>query len=134
MMRTEPRGVFSRDEPARLGLPLERGRCAGETPFDTVFGIYYDLDGDGGTPTFDPAAETGSATDSADHFAERWFIKRYWAYFTGPCGKALAAMMDGSVRELPMDPATLDRRMPDAQIGRFAPTGSTLYLAEPPEP
>ncbi len=49
-------------------------------------------------------------------------------------GKALAAMMDGSVRELPMDPATLDRRMPDAQIGRFAPTGSTLYLAEPPEP
>jgi prepilin-type N-terminal cleavage/methylation domain-containing protein len=49
-------------------------------------------------------------------------------------GKALAAMMDGSVRELPMDPATLDTRMPDAQIGRFAPTGSARYLADPPEP
>lgn len=48
-------------------------------------------------------------------------------------GKALAAMLDGSVRELPIDPSTLDGRMPKAQIGRFAPVGSTLYLAEPPE-
>ncbi len=49
-------------------------------------------------------------------------------------GKALAAMMDGSVRELTMDPTTLDRRMPDAQIGRFAPVGSRFRLEEPPEP
>jgi len=49
-------------------------------------------------------------------------------------GKALAAMMDGSVRELPMDPTTLDPRMPEAQIGRFAPAGSSLYLANPADP
>lgn len=45
-------------------------------------------------------------------------------------GKALASMLDGSVRELPMDRSTLDRRMPAAKVGRFAPRGSKLYLAE----
>lgn len=45
-------------------------------------------------------------------------------------GKALAAMLDGSVRELPMDPTTLDSRMPTAKIGRFAPLGNKLYLWE----
>jgi hypothetical protein len=39
-------------------------------------------------------------------------------------------MIDGSVRELPMDPTTKDQRMPTANIGRFAPVGSKLYLAE----
>lgn len=48
-------------------------------------------------------------------------------------GKALAAMLDGSVQDLPMDPTTLDPRMPQAQIGRFAPIGDKLYLAEPGE-
>jgi prepilin-type N-terminal cleavage/methylation domain-containing protein len=47
-------------------------------------------------------------------------------------GKALASMLDGSVQELPMDRTTLDRRMPEAQIGRFAPAGSTLYLSNDP--
>lgn len=47
--------------------------------------------------------------------------------------KALACMMDGSVRELPMDLSTRDARMPAANIGRFAPVGSTLYLAEQPQ-
>ncbi|MEA3207143.1 MAG: hypothetical protein QOE70_200 [Chthoniobacter sp.] len=45
-------------------------------------------------------------------------------------GKALCSMLDGSVRELPMDPTTLDRRMPKANIGRFAPVGSRRYLGE----
>lgn len=45
-------------------------------------------------------------------------------------GKALAAMLDGSIRELPMEPSTLDIRFPEAQIGRFAPVRSRLYLAE----
>lgn len=48
-------------------------------------------------------------------------------------GKALAAMLDGSIRELPMEPSTLDIRLPEAQIGRFAPVRSRLYLAEPEE-
>jgi prepilin-type processing-associated H-X9-DG protein len=43
-------------------------------------------------------------------------------------GKALAAMLDGSVREFEMDPATRDKRMPDADIGRFAPRGSMKFL------
>jgi prepilin-type N-terminal cleavage/methylation domain-containing protein/prepilin-type processing-associated H-X9-DG protein len=45
-------------------------------------------------------------------------------------GKALAAMLDGSVRELDMDPTTRDKRMPSADIGRFAPVGSKKYLWE----
>ena len=50
-------------------------------------------------------------------------------------GKALATMMDGSLQELPMDPGTLDTRMPQANIGRFAPVGSRLYLwDDPPKP
>ena len=42
--------------------------------------------------------------------------------------KALVSMLDGSVQEMPMDPSTLDQRMPSARIGRFAPVGSKLYL------
>jgi hypothetical protein len=44
--------------------------------------------------------------------------------------KALVGMVDGSVREIPMDSTTLDQRMPSANIGRFAPVGSQLYLSE----
>ena len=44
--------------------------------------------------------------------------------------KALVSMVDGSVREIPMDPTTRDARMPSANIGRFAPVGSKLYLSE----
>ena len=43
-------------------------------------------------------------------------------------GYALAAMLDGSLRELPPDPSTLDSRMPEVKIGRFAPIGSRRYL------
>jgi len=43
---------------------------------------------------------------------------------------ALVSMVDGSVRELPMDPTTRDPRLPSANIGRFAPVGSQLYLSE----
>jgi prepilin-type N-terminal cleavage/methylation domain-containing protein len=46
-------------------------------------------------------------------------------------GKALALMMNGSVRELPPDPRSMDLRMPSAQIGRFAPVGNRLYLDDP---
>lgn len=45
-------------------------------------------------------------------------------------GKALASMMDGSIREIPLDISTLDQRLPAAKVGRFAPKGSKLYLAE----
>ena len=44
--------------------------------------------------------------------------------------KALAAMVDGSIRELPMDPVTRDPRMPEANIGRFAPLLHTKYLVD----
>ncbi|MGB8166365.1 MAG: hypothetical protein WCF18_02670 [Chthoniobacteraceae bacterium] len=74
------------DADPRLQLSIVP-RGLGGTPFDTVFGLYYDLDGDGGTPTFDPVGEEGSSSDSSDHFAEGWIIKGYWAYFTGPSGQ-----------------------------------------------
>lgn len=49
----------------------------------SVFGMFYDLDGDGGTATFDPVNEEGSASDTDDHFAEGWFFNGYWAYYVG---------------------------------------------------
>lgn len=43
---------------------------------------------------------------------------------------AMVVCVDGSLRELPMDPTTRDSRLPTANIGRFAPLGSKLYLDE----
>lgn len=43
-------------------------------------------------------------------------------------GKAMVAFLDGNVREVEMDPATLDSRFPEARVGRFAPVGSMKYL------
>lgn len=43
-------------------------------------------------------------------------------------GRALAAFLNGGVRELEMDETTRDLRMPEADVGRFAPIGDTRYL------
>lgn len=43
-----------------------------------VFGLGYDLDGDGGTFTFDTWDEAGSASDPNDHFAEGWATGFWW--------------------------------------------------------
>ena len=48
-----------------------------------VFGIYYDLDGDGGAYAFDPGGETGAASDPADHFREGWLFNGFWGYEIG---------------------------------------------------
>jgi hypothetical protein len=48
-----------------------------------LFGAYYDLDGDGGTPTFNTTAETGSASDADDHFREGYRINGFWGYLNG---------------------------------------------------
>ena len=44
-------------------------------------------------------------------------------------GRAMVVCLDGNLRELPMDPTTLDTRMPAANIGSFARVGSKKYLA-----
>ncbi len=43
-------------------------------------------------------------------------------------GQAMVAFANGSAGFLPLDESTLDRRAPNAQVGRFAPRGSTKYL------
>lgn len=43
-------------------------------------------------------------------------------------GKALVSFANGSADFLPIDESTRDRRVPKANIGRFAPVGSTLFL------
>jgi len=43
-------------------------------------------------------------------------------------GEAMVAFADSSVGFLPMEESTRDNRDPDADIGRFAPVGSTEYL------
>jgi hypothetical protein len=48
-----------------------------------LFGAYYDLDGDGGVPTFNTTAETGSASDADDHFREGYRFNGFWGYLNG---------------------------------------------------
>jgi prepilin-type N-terminal cleavage/methylation domain-containing protein len=43
-------------------------------------------------------------------------------------GQAMVAFASGSAGFLPLDPSTRDGRAPDANVGRFAPKGSTKYL------
>ena len=43
-------------------------------------------------------------------------------------GQALVAFANGSAGFLPMDETTRDRRMPEANVGRFAPPNTTKYL------
>jgi hypothetical protein len=43
-------------------------------------------------------------------------------------GLAMVAFANGSAGFLPMDPGTRDGRMPDGNVGRFAPVGSFDYL------
>ena len=53
-----------------------------------VFGLYYDLNGNGGTYQFDTAGEMGSASDPADHFREGWLFNGFWGYRTGAANGA----------------------------------------------
>lgn len=43
-------------------------------------------------------------------------------------GQAMVAFANGAVGFLPMDESTRDQRMPDANVGRFAPRNDTKYL------
>jgi hypothetical protein len=40
----------------------------------------------------------------------------------------MVAYATGNAGFLPLDPSTLNRNAPGANIGRFAPRGSTLHL------
>ena len=52
-----------------------------------VYGIGYDLNGNGGTftPGTPRSNETGGASDPGDHYAEGFFSK-YWAYYNSDTG------------------------------------------------
>jgi len=65
----------------RLEIHLTSFGSVGGTKF--FFGAFYDLDDDGGTPTFDPMGETGFASDPDDHFQEGIRINGYWRYLLG---------------------------------------------------
>jgi len=43
-------------------------------------------------------------------------------------GKAMVSFASGNAGFLEMDESTRDRRMPHANVGRFAPSGDTRYL------
>lgn len=43
-------------------------------------------------------------------------------------GYAMVTYADGSAGFLPMEPSTLDQKLPKANVGLFAPVGSTEYL------
>lgn len=65
----------------RLELYLTSFGSVGGGKF--FFGAFYDLDGDGGTATFDPTGETGFSGDSDDHFQEGIRLNGYWRYLIG---------------------------------------------------
>ncbi|MEA3211562.1 MAG: hypothetical protein QOE70_4619 [Chthoniobacter sp.] len=63
-----------------------------------LFGVGYDLDGDGGTFVFDanPVNEQGSASDFDDHIAYGFNTIGYWSYLTGtPDGPARPDLATG---------------------------------------
>ncbi len=43
-------------------------------------------------------------------------------------GNAMVAYANGSAGFLPMDESTRDKRLPNANVGRFAPVGSKDHL------
>lgn len=43
-------------------------------------------------------------------------------------GKAMVVFADGNIGLLPMNPATLDSRLPEARVARFAPLGDPTYM------
>lgn len=53
----------------------------------TVYGLGYDLDGDGGSfvPSTD-GSDTGFATDEDDHYAEGWLSAGFWSYWVSEDG------------------------------------------------
>lgn len=62
-----------------------------------VFGLGYDLDGDGGSFTFDPMYEQGGASDPNDHFAEGWAEAGFWWYKVGKtASSSLPGWMDAT--------------------------------------
>jgi hypothetical protein len=64
--------------------------------FGLVFGLAYDLDGDGGNFTFDPEQENGFASDPDDHFREGFVENGFWGYKNGQSTGALPSFADAS--------------------------------------
>ena len=48
-------------------------------------------------------------------------------------GNVMVAYATGNVGFLPIDPLTIDKRAPEAKVGRFAPVGDTKYLVDSEE-
>jgi hypothetical protein len=65
----------------RLQLKFTTFSETGSQPF--FFGAYYDLNSNGGTPTFDPAGESGFSSDPDDHFQEGARINGFWGFVLG---------------------------------------------------
>lgn len=53
----------------------------------TVYGLGYDVDGDGGSfVVTDEGIETGYATDSDDYYSEGWSVAGFWEYSSSTNG------------------------------------------------
>jgi hypothetical protein len=69
----------------------------------TVFGMGFDIDGDGGsfvsgTPGF--TTETGYATDAADYYAEGWYVNGYWAFYVSQDAEQWGYASEGLAHQL----------------------------------
>jgi hypothetical protein len=68
-----------------------------------IFGMGYDVDGDGGafvagTPGL--STETGYASDADDYYAEGWYVNGYWAYYVSQDGQNWGYSADGVAHAL----------------------------------
>jgi type II secretory pathway pseudopilin PulG len=89
---------------------------------------YWDLKDPGKTVVFATSAQVYPF--QADAVIEEFYgidQKEVTVHFRHN-GQAMVAFANGSAGFLPMDPSTRDGKAPEANVGRFAPKGSTKYL------
>jgi hypothetical protein len=103
-----------------------------------VFGLGYDLDGDGFV--YVPGgSETGQAADPDDHYQEGWMIAGYWSYWVKPSdtdpwtwslvGIADRILTDGCWDGWKFAPApTWDSGEPSEPVAAVVPEPSSLFV------
>ena len=72
-----------------------------EYPGSSVFGMGYDVDGDGGSFAItSPGVETGTASDPDDYYREGWFVSGYWGFYSSTDGQAWSYPSFGAAHTL----------------------------------
>ncbi len=102
-------------------------------PNQAVFGMGFDVDGDGGGFLITaPGTETGYALDADDYYAEGWMIQGYWAFYTAPDGENWSWPGHGVAEVQLADGAWIGWSWSPASMGWYAGPPDNIPLI--PEP